>query len=369
MRLLLKNLLSIDWILVIPIILLLLLGLITNYPAEGFSYDSLFFRQVIHIGIAIPMLFLCSFFPTHLLRGRIVSVVLYSLVLLVLVLLLLFAPTINGAQSWFVFGAFAVQPVDFVKIVLIIVLAQFISSRHTRLHHRKTIFLSLLLALPPLVLVMQQPDLGSSVVLIALWVGMILVSGIQKKIFVMLMAFAIISLSLGFQFLKDYQQERIVAFLTPQIDIQDSGYTANQAKIAIGSGEITGKGIFEGTQSRLDFLPLHQSDFVFASFAEKWGFVGVVILFSLFAVLGVRLLHHALRGRTRFESLFIIGAFVMIFSHLLLHIGVNVGVVPVTGITLSFMSYGGSHILAEAVILGLVLSMVRGGHLRIGYNR
>ena len=208
-------------------------------------------------------------------------------------------------------------------------------------------------------LVFKQPDLGSSVILLAIWAGMIFVSGVSKKHILGLLLFATIVSVVAWQFLPAYQKERVLTFAAPLENLQTAGYTAYQSKVAIGSGGIFGKGISEGTQSKLGFLPLYESDFVFAAFAEEWGFFGVLILFFLFGMFGWRLLWHATRGRTNFETLYIVGVFSFIVSHLLLHTGVNSGLLPVTGITLPFMSYGGSHILIESIAIAIVLSMAR----------
>ena len=276
-----------------------------------------------------------------------------------LISLLLFAPEINGAQSWFLIGPIAIQPVEFIKIVLIIVLARYFANRHIHIRHIRHVVVSLGITLLLFLLVLRQPDLGSSVIFIAIWVGMIFVSGVSKKHIIGLLILAAAFAGFSWQFIPQYQQERILSFIAPLEDREGSGYTAHQSRIAIGSGEVFGKGVGAGTQSKLDFLPLNESDFVFAAFAEEVGFVGVLILFGLYGLVAWRLLTHAIRGRTNFETLFVVGVFMFIFSHMLLHIGVNAGVFPVTGITLPFMSYGGSHLLAEAIAIAMVLGIAR----------
>ena len=208
-------------------------------------------------------------------------------------------------------------------------------------------------------LVFKQPDLGSSVILIAIWAGMIFTSGVSKKHIIGLLLCATMAALLVWQFMPQYQRDRVTAFTAPLENLQTSGYTAYQSKVAIGSGRVFGRGIGEGTQSNLGFLPLSESDFVFSSFAEEWGLVGVIMLFLLYSVVGWRLLWYAAHGRTNFEILFAVGAFVFIFSHVLLHTGVNAGILPVTGITMPFMSYGGSHILAETLVIAMVLGMAQ----------
>ena len=355
----LKKLFATDWVLVAPILMLMLVGLITNFPIEGFSFDSLFFRQVLFALAGVAILLSGSSYRYAILKGPFVSLLLFLLGVGVLTALLIFAPKINGAQSWFIIGPIALQPVEFIKIILIIVLARYFATRHINIRHVRHVLVSLAISAIFFFLVFQQPDLGSSVTLISIWAGMLFVSGVSKKHIIGLLAIALAATAISWQFIPQYQQERIVTFLTPLENLQSSGYTAYQSKIAIGSGEMFGKGIGEGTQSNLGFLPLHESDFVFAAFAEEWGFVGVVILLLLYGTVCWRLLVHAMRGRTNFETLYTVGVFMFIFSHMFIHIGVNVGILPVTGITLPFMSYGGSHILAEALAIALVLSMAQ----------
>jgi rod shape determining protein RodA len=158
---------------------------------------------------------------------------------------------------------------------------------------------------------------------------------------------------------KDYQKKRILNFITPSADIRGSGYNARQAMITIGSGQVFGRGIGYGTQSRLQFLPEYQTDFIFAAFAEEWGFVGVIILIGLFSLIIARILYSASKGETNFEILFGMGLAIFFVSHLIINIGMNIGLMPVTGIPVPFMSYGGSHLVTEFVGLGLLMSMRR----------
>ncbi len=360
MNSLLKHLQTIDWLLVTPVILIMAIGLTTNFPLDGFSFDSLFFKQVIFVLLGIGIILFGSMNTYAVLKGPLVSLVLFLVSLVVLISLLLFAPEINGAHSWFIFfNVVAVQPVEFIKIFLIIILARYFATRHIHIRHLRHVAVSLGITLALFFLVFKQPDLGSSVIFLMIWGGMIFVSGVSKKHIAALILFAVLVAVIGWQFVPQYQQERVLAFISPLENLQSSGYTAHQSKIAIGSGELFGRGIGEGTQSKLGFLPLYESDFVFAAFAEEWGFAGVLVLFMLYIVIGWRLLIHAVQGRTNFEILCTIGVMVLIFSHVLLHIGVNSGIIPVTGITLPFMSYGGSHLLAEAIAIALVLGMAK----------
>jgi rod shape determining protein RodA len=214
----------------------------------------------------------------------------------------------------------------------------------------------------PILLILVQPDLGTAVILGMVWFGMILVSGISKKHLALILAAGVIAAGLLWTFaLRDYQRERIVSFINPAADIQGSGYNAYQATVAVGSGELLGKGIGYGTQSKLRFLPEYETDFIFAAFAEEWGFVGVAIVLALYALLLLRLLAIAQRSATNFDAFFTLGITLVLFAHIFIHVGINLGVLPVTGTTIPFMSYGGSHLLMEYAGLGIVASLARYG--------
>jgi rod shape determining protein RodA len=189
---------------------------------------------------------------------------------------------------------------------------------------------------------------------------MVLVSGIKIRHLVIVGLFGAVAFmglwSFGFQ---DYQKDRILTFLHPLADIQGTGYNAYQSTIAVGSGQLLGKGVGYGTQSKLQFLPEYETDFIFAAYAEEWGLVGVLMLFGLFSMVIWRILRLALRGATNFERLFSVGVAILFISHFLIHIGMNIGLLPVTGTTVPFLSYGGSHLLTELVGVSMVIAMGR----------
>ena len=272
--------------------------------------------------------------------------------------LLLFGSFVNGARSWIYFGAFSFQPTDPVKIVLILILAKYFSRRHVEIANVRHILVSGFYTFAIFALVFLQPDFGSSLIIFSIWLGMVLVSGISKKhlavvFFVGLSAFALLWTSV----FHEYQKKRILSFIHPLTDIQGAGYNAYQSTIAVGSGELLGKGLGFGTQSKLQFLPEHETDFIFAAFAEEWGFVGVLFVLILFGIVFWRIFSIALHGTTNFEVLFGIGVAILFMSHLLIHIGMNMGLLPVTGTPLPFLSYGGSHLMTEFVCLGILMGM------------
>ena len=212
----------------------------------------------------------------------------------------------------------------------------------------------------PAGLVFLQPDFGSAIIICAIWLGMVAVSGISKKHLLIVFLTALLIFSIGWFFvLKPYQKDRVLTFFDPLRDPKGAGYNAMQSVIAVGSGEILGKGIGYGTQSRLEFLPEHQTDFIFASFAEEWGFLGVLVIFILWGIVIWRILKSAFNTQSNFERLFGIGLAIFLVSHALIHIGMNIGLLPVTGIPLPFMSYGGSNLVTVFAGLGILMAMRR----------
>lgn len=348
----------IDITLFLSVIPLLGAGLITMY---SFAEQSYFFnRQIIWVTIALLLFFILSTVDWRFLRRSGVLVSLYSVFSLLLITLLFVGSTVRGAQSWFNIGGFTFQPSDFMKLVLILVLAKYFSRRHVHIAHVQHILISGVYALVPFVLVLMQPDFGTALILFAIWLGMIMVSGVSKKHLLLVFLLAAISFAglWGFVFTEN-QQARIISFVRPLEDIQGAGYNAYQSTIAVGSGGLFGKGIGYGTQSRLEFLPEYQTDFIFAAFAEEWGFVGIAILFILFGIVFWRVIVNALYGDTNFETLFGLGLAIMLMSHFVIHVGMNMGLLPVTGLTIPFLSYGGSHLLVEFIGLGILMGMRR----------
>jgi rod shape determining protein RodA len=348
----------IDWVLFISAVLISAAGALTM---NSFVGDNYFFEnQLIWISVAIPIFFLTSLIDFRFLRrtGVIVALFLTSVVLLCLVYF--FGEIVKGAQSRFDFGVFALQPSDPIKLVVILLLAKYFSRRHIEIANIRHILVSGLYVFIVFVLVLAQPDFGSAIIIALLWLGMVLVSGISKKhLLAVIIAGCIAVLGMWSFIFEDYQKQRILTFIHPLTDIQGTGYNAYQSTIAVGSGGILGKGVGYGTQSKLQFLPEYETDFIFAAFAEEWGFVGVLLLFILFGLVLWRVLESAVRGATNFEILFGLGLAILFMSHLAVNVGMNIGVLPVTGTTLPFMSYGGSHLMTEFIGLGILMGMRR----------
>ncbi len=355
----------VDWFAFIAALSIALLGLLTMRPFEGDS-SSFFDRQIIWIVISV-IAFLVATLPeyTFLRRTSIVSL-LYAGAITMLSFVFLFGVVVKGAQQRFDLGFFAVQPADFAKLILIIVLAKYFARRHVAIANVRHILVSGAYAALICGMVFLQPDFGGAIIIASVWLGMVLVAGISWKHLATLLTIGIISAGVLWQYgLADYQQDRIVSFLNPLADIQGAGYNAYQSTIAVGSGELLGKGIGLGTQSKLRFLPEYQTDFIFAAFAEEWGFIGVLFLFGLYAIVIVRVLFLSLQAPDNFVMLFGAGVAIMYVSHFLVHIGMNIGLLPVTGTTTPFMSYGGSHLLTEFLALGILMGLIRGGRERL----
>ncbi len=350
---------NIDWILLFAVLLLSLAGLVTM---NSFLSDqgSLFLRQSIWISISLLVFFVASLIDWSFLKNTKVIVILFALSTIILAFLFILGSVFRGAQSWYNFGLLSFQPTDPIKIVVILLLAKYFSRRHIEIANIRHIFVSGIYAFIIFALVFFQPDFGSAIIIASLWLGMVLVSGISKKHLLAVILIGVVAFGgLWFFVFKPYQKERIKTFLYPLADIRGTGYNAYQSTIAVGSGEILGKGIGYGTQSKLQFLPEYQTDFIFAAFAEEWGFVGVLLLFTLYGIVFWRIFKISYRGGSNFETLFGFGIALLFLIHIIVHVGMNIGLLPVTGNTLPFMSYGGSHLLTEFLGLGMLMGMRR----------
>ncbi len=349
---------AIDWFALCAATILALLGLVTmNSFTPG---DPFFVRQSIWIGISLVVYFGASFVDWRFLRRGSVAAWAYAALIVPLMLLLILGTAVKGAKSWLSLGSLGIQPIELAKLALIVALAKYFSRRHIEIKNIRHIFVSGVYAAIVFVLVALQPDLGGAIIVGLIWFGMVLVSGISRKHLALVFGVALVAFSVLWMFgLRDYQKERLMTFVHPLADIHGAGYNAYQSTVAVGSGELFGKGIGYGTQSKLRFLPEYQTDFIFAAYAEEWGFVGIAIVFALYGVIFWRIIHSAGRGASNFETLFALGILCYFAAHFILHVGINMGLLPVTGTTIPFMSYGGSHLIVEFLSLGMLAGMNR----------
>jgi len=346
-----------DWTLITPALTLALLGVLTISP---FVESSLAARQLIWIVLSVGGYFVLSATDVSFIRRTPVVMALYSISFVLLAALLLFAEPVFGARAWFTLGPISFQPADLAKLALIVLLAKYLSRRHVEIGDFRHIIVSGAYALALVALIIIEPDMGNAIIFGTLWLAMMLVSGISKKHLLILGCIGLVVASVfWFEALKPYQRDRIVSFINPASDIHGSGYNAYQAKIAVGSGELVGKGVGYGTQSKLRFLPEYQTDFIFAAFAEEWGFIGVLLLFSLYGLLFARLVQIARAATTNFDAFFTLGVLILFAAHVVIHVSISLGLLPVTGTTIPFMSSGGSHVLLEFASLGIITSLAR----------
>ncbi len=354
-----KALKRIDWLLIFFVLPIVAAGLVTMKSFISSDKGGNFFEnQLIWLALSLAVFFIFSFIDFRFLKRTDVLVALFLSFSGILALLFIFGQTYKGAQGWFSFGGISVQPADMMKLVVILILAKYFSRRHVEIRNMKHIFISGIYALIPFLLVLFQPDFGSAIIIFLIWFGMILVSGISKTHLAIVGAGGVmIFFLLWIAVFAPYQKARIMNFLNPLANIHSTGYNALQSTIAVGSGQLLGKGLGFGTQSRLNFLPEPQSDFIFAAFSEEWGFIGSILLLTLFGLVIWRILVNASLGASNFEMLFGMGIAIFFMSHILINVGMNIGILPITGITLPLMSYGGSHLITEFAALGILMSM------------
>lgn len=349
-----KILKNADYFLFLAMVLLLVFGLtvILSTNQEAFK------RQIIFALTGLLLYVGVSLLDYRLLKSA--SVGFYGTVLGLLGLVLVSGVVTRGAVRWLEFGVGQFrqfQPSEFSKIALILFLSFLLESHIGSRLSFKVLLTSIALTVVPVILVYFQPDLGTSIILLAIWLGMILAAGL-KPVYLFLMAASGLGLLVPlWSFLKDYQRQRIINFLNPAWDPLGGGYNVLQSQIAVGSGRIWGRGFGRGTQSHLQFLPEHYTDFIFASLSEEWGFVGSVLLLLFFAILLTRILAVARDARDDFGTLIAIGVFSFLLPQVFINIGMNLGIMPITGIPLPLVSYGGSSLWVTMVALGLVQSV------------
>ena len=284
------------------------------------------------------------------------SNVIYAINVIVLLAVMIAGEEGGGAQRWISLGPFRFQPSEFAKLAVVITLARFLEKKKSLDTLQDLIAVFAYMAIP-ILLIAKQPDLGTSLVLVAMTFGVMFIAGLSYKLLASVIAAGLLSLPLFWQLLKPYQKDRILVFLNPYLDPLGKGYHVIQSKIAIGSGKIFGKGLYQGTQSQLDFLPVKHTDFIFAVLGEELGFIGGIVLLGLYFMLLYYCLRVAFKARDLLGTYMVIGVVSMWTFQILVNIGMNVGIMPVTGIPLPFMSYGGSSLIMNMMATGLVLNV------------
>lgn len=339
--------------------LLLLIGLAIQY-AVSLSGGTLeiFYRQLIFSLAGIVLFLFFASYNYHRLAK--INRIVYIVLILSLIYLLIFGDPIRGSARWIELGFFNLQPAELAKIIVGIGLARWLYLKRGQINSWKNFAITFLFAAIPATLIFLEPDFGSAAVVMAVWFGIMLISPLRKSYIVIFLMISLVFAGFAWQFvLRDYQHERIEVFLDPDKDPRGKGYNVRQAIIAVGSGEMFGRGLGRGLQSQLKFLPERQTDFIFASASEEIGFVGVSALLLLYYLLFWRLLKIMKYARDDL-AMYITGGILFLFvAQTLINIGMNIGLLPVTGIPLPFMTYGGSSLLVTCIALGIVQNVAR----------
>jgi rod shape determining protein RodA len=346
---------SLDWKLNIAIMVLFGAGL-TSLASTS---PALFQKQLIWIGVSTAIIFALLVFdwrPYLNYRGAVFGI--YALAVLALIATYFFAPTIRGIRGWIVIGGFQFQVSEIMKLALIIFYADFFSRRHIGIAKISTLTISFLYFAIPGYLIAVQPDFGSALILFAIWFGFLLVSGIKwRHLAIALVIFAIAGGIMWQTVLEDYQKDRIMGFFFPDRDPLGTNYNVIQSKIAIGSAGIFGKGFGQGSQSQLGFLPEAQTDFIFAAIAEEWGMFGGLVILLAFGYMIYRLIAIGLDAENNFGRFVCLGAVILFLAQFIFNVGSNLALTPVIGVTFPFLSYGGSSLLTNFILIGIIQSI------------
>jgi rod shape determining protein RodA len=350
---------KLDWGIVIPAVLLVCFGLAAIYSISIAKNNfSNFEKQIVFFVVGFVVMIALSFFDYRILKDNsYLILILYGICLLLLAGLHFFAPVIRGTRGWYKVGLLSLDPIEPTKIVLVVLLAKYFSMRHVEMYKFRNIIFSGLYVLFPAILIFIKPDLGGTMVLLLIWLGILLVSGIKIKHFLILsLCFILVAgFSWGF-LLKDYQKQRITSFLLPY-DYLGASWSQNQTKISVGSGQIFGEGLAKGSQVQYGFLPEPHTDFIFSVIAEEWGMAGVLALFIIYGFLVWRVLKIAIKSQSNFPRLFASGFAIILTAQFFINIGMNLSFLPVVGIYLPFVSYGGSGLIGNFVSLGILQSI------------
>ena len=350
-----------DWSLVLITSIVVLLGVINLYSASYASRElhstPIYMKQIYWIFIGIFIMLICFSLDYKLFERFSYPLFIFSVALLIVVFL--FGKNISGSKRWINFGFISIQPSEFLKITLILALSKYFMKDDLKdLGPVHTLINPILIVSVPIALILNQPDLGTSLIVILIFFSILLFNGIRMRTVIIIITSSVLAaIPLFIFYLKDYQKMRILTFINPSLDPLGSGYHITQSKIAIGSGNFWGKGFLQGTQNQLHFLPEQHTDFVFSVLAEEWGFIGSLIVVCLYILLILWGLKIAGSSKDTFGTLVSFGISSMFFWHTFINIGMSIGIVPVVGAPLPFMSYGGSSTVAFFICIGLLLNI------------
>jgi rod shape determining protein RodA len=349
-----------DWVLLLIVLSICSVGLVVLYSAVTAGaptpQKALFFKQATWYGVGLTAM-ICSFLFNFKSLDRWAQPI-YVACIILLVGVLLFGKSGGGARRWLSFGSISVQPSELIKVAVVLILARYYAktTNENGLGFRELI-VPAVLVLVPFILIVRQPDLGSALLVALIAASVTVFVKIKKKTFICLILSGSLGVPLVWGFLKGYQKQRILTFLDPDRDPLGAGYHIIQSKIAIGSGMASGKGFLKGTQNSLSFLPEHHTDFIFSVAAEEWGFLGSILIIFLFLMLMFRALQIAHNCRNLFGTILAAGITALIFWEVFINIGMVMGLLPVVGVPLPLVSYGGSSIVSTMICIGLLMNI------------
>jgi len=355
-RPLLRMLAGVRWAMLVAAVLLSVIGLATVHSASSELAIDYLPRQALWVGVGL-LVFLVSFSLDYQTLTKF-AMGIYVVSMASLVLVLFAGQEAGGSTSWLGVGSYRIQPSEFAKIATALLLARYLASRNRLILRTYEVFVASAIVALPMALVVLESDLGGAAMFAPMLIGMLLLSGLQWRFLLVCSLIALVFGVAAWSFaLQDYQKERIRTFLSPERDPLGAGYQLQQSKIAVGSGQFMGRGYQQGTQSQLRFLPARHTDFVFSVLAEEWGFFGVGLVMTLYTIYVLNGARVAARARDRVGILLVVGLLSMFGFHVLYNTAMVVGLVPITGIPLPFLSYGGSFTLANFISTGLILGV------------
>jgi len=330
------------------------------YGIDGMG--SFFKKQAIFTVIGLGTMVLFSFFNYRYLKNYSFLVLFFYFASIFLLVLTFYSRSVRGVNAWIVLGQFTFEPAELAKLMIIVLMAKYFSQRHVHINQFKHVLVSGIYYGIPLLIILAQPDLGSAIIFSLIWISILTAVGINKRhLFLLIVLGVIVSFASWMFVLKPYQKDRLLTFVNPSSDPRGSGYNLIQSKIAIGSGYWIGNGLGKGTQATLGFLPEPHNDFVFASSAEQFGFLGITAIGGAILFIVYRILSIGRAVTSNFGKIFSIGMAVFIFTHALIGASVNIGLMPVTGIPFPFLSYGGSYFISLMIGMGILQSIKRYG--------
>ncbi len=351
-----------DWIVFAAVLILTMVGLTAIYSVDLSRGDTLIFFPTQALALGLGMIVLFSLASLHISFFESTARLWYVLALVLLITVLFFGESVRGTTGWFRFAGFSFQPAEFAKVALIIFLAWRIARQGRRFETWQFLVATGFMTLLFVGLIIAQPDLGTSAILLGVWFTLLLLAGTKKRYVLFLILLAITTFVVSWLFLfKPYQKDRLLTFADPSRDPLGSGYNVTQSIIAIGAGGMIGRGLGFGSQSQLHFLPEAQTDFIFSVIGEELGFIGVNILLIVYLILLWRLVHIAHNCRNDFSAYTVLGIATLFLYQMIINIGASMGLLPVTGVTLPFVSYGGSSMMINLLLIGIAESAAMSG--------